>query len=531
MTDTEKLRVALYARVSTRKQADKEIPIDSQLKEMRSYAQSQGWKVVAEFLEKGESARTDKRDEFQRMVNMVREGNKPFDLILVWDFSRFARDRKVSILYKEFLRLNDVRVVSMKEPVDDSPSGEMTEGIFELLAEHYWKALAQNTMRGMCENASRGYRNGGTTPMGYQIDKFHDGNNVRARLKPNPVYAPIIRRIFMMYAEGNGIKEIVNILNREGVQTNRGRVFNIGLVNRILRSEVYVGTQAWNQQPGQSKSRVNKLKEAVKVPNNHPAIIDQETFDAVQATLDSRNPRLTHPRESGSKQLLKGLLYCGLCGSSVSAYPAKSSAYFYYICNIKRKQGTNVCNLRNMDKDKFERYLMERIREEILTDEHIEYLVKAANEEIGNQTEVNSEKLAVTEKQLVEAKKKLDHLIDAVENGQAVAADLADRIHERTMQCDLMETQKMELGQKLKGGTVEFISHAAVLAYVDNLRSLLDNGTIAERRAFLRSFINRIEIFPDEVVIKYRVPSGNKQGEQPVMAVLPMVSSGSGGRI
>ena len=462
MSNPDQIRVALYARVSTIEQAEKELPIESQLSEMRTYAQQQGWTVTIEFVEKGESATTDNRPEFQRMVNMAREKNQPFDLILVWSFSRFARDRKISVTYKEFLRRHDVRVVSVTEPVDDSVHGELIEGLFELLDEMYSKNLAQNIMRSMRLNAEKGFHNGGTILIGFKLKKYKDGNNTRNKLEPDETYAPIIRRIFQMYMEGNGIKAITSTLNSEGVLTNRGKTFNIGLVNRILRNETYIGTLIWNKTSVKYGKHIrNNPEEVTRVPNNHPAIIDKETFDAVQAILDSHNPKTSTPRAIGSKQLLSGLLYCGICGSSMSSYPAKSGKYEYYTCNTKRKRGTKACSSKYIEKNKFDEYLIERIHAEILTDENIEHLVRITNEEIGNETEVNAERLAIVERQHAEVKKRLDRLIDAIESGQFQSPDLGERIHERKGQYDLIEKQKRDLEKKLAGGNVEFINRAS----------------------------------------------------------------------
>lgn len=114
----------------------------------------------------------------------------------------------------------------------------------------------------------------------------------------------------------------------------------------------------------------------------------------------------------------------------------------------------------------------------------------------------------------------------AVENGLSQASGLGERIHERKMQHDLIANQKRDLERKLAGGNVEFINRASVLAYVDNLRDLLQKGTVAERRAFLRSFVKRIDVFPDEVKLEYRIPEGNKKVERSLREVLPSITYG-----
>jgi site-specific DNA recombinase len=120
----------------------------------------------------------------------------------------------------------------------------------------------------------------------------------------------------------------------------------------------------------------------------------------------------------------------------------------------------------------------------------------------------------------------MDNLIDAIENGLSQASDLGERIHERKTQYDLIAVQKDDLERKLAGGNVEFINRASILAYVDNLRDLLQKGTVAEQRSFLKSFVKRIDVFPDEVKLEYRIPVGNKKTEQSLREVLPSITYG-----
>ena len=113
------MKVCCYARVSSERQAEKDLSIPSQLKALRRYASERGWEVVAEYVDEAESARTANRPKFKEMVTAVRRKSKPFDAILVWKLSRFARNREDSIIYKSLLRKHGVQVTSINEPVDE----------------------------------------------------------------------------------------------------------------------------------------------------------------------------------------------------------------------------------------------------------------------------------------------------------------------------------------------------------------------------------------------------------------------------
>ena len=117
--------VACYARVSSEKQAQKQLSISAQLKELRKYATSKGHVVVREFIDKAESARTSDRPAFKEMISMSRLNPPPFEAILTWKFSRFARNREDSIIYKSLLRKKDIQVISINEPIEDTPSGKL----------------------------------------------------------------------------------------------------------------------------------------------------------------------------------------------------------------------------------------------------------------------------------------------------------------------------------------------------------------------------------------------------------------------
>jgi site-specific DNA recombinase len=145
------MKVALYARVSSEKQ-DTELSISAQLKAMREYAKRNGYQVVREFIDAAETGRTTARPAFREMVSLARRLNKPFEQILVWKYSRFARSREGSIVYKAMLKKNGIQVISINEPFDDTPTGRLFEAIIESLDEFYSDNLGEEVTRGMRES-------------------------------------------------------------------------------------------------------------------------------------------------------------------------------------------------------------------------------------------------------------------------------------------------------------------------------------------------------------------------------------------
>ena len=150
------MKAALYARVSSEKQ-DMDLSISAQLKALREYAARNGYDVVREFVDEAESGKTTHRPAFREMVSQARRPSKPFDITLVWKYSRFARSREDSILFKAILRKNGVKVISISEPFEDTPTGRLFEAMIESLDEFYSANLGEEVTRGMRESASRGF--------------------------------------------------------------------------------------------------------------------------------------------------------------------------------------------------------------------------------------------------------------------------------------------------------------------------------------------------------------------------------------
>ena len=163
---------AAYIRVSTDDQL--EYSPDSQLLQIRRYAKDNGFLLPQQWVfveEEGRSGRqSSKRPEFLRMIAAAKQSPKPFDAILVWKYSRFARSRQDSIVYKSMLRKElGIDVISVSEYLGDDKMAIITEAIIEAMDEFYSVNLAEEVTRGMAEKARRGqpltY-----APFGYRIE-------------------------------------------------------------------------------------------------------------------------------------------------------------------------------------------------------------------------------------------------------------------------------------------------------------------------------------------------------------------------
>lgn len=150
------MHVALYARVSTTKQAENDLSIPDQLRQLNAWCKANGHLVVKEFIEPGASATDDKRPVFQQMINDAMQKPPSFEAIIIHTLSRFFRDGIEFGVYERKLIKNKVKVISVTQPTSDDAGGEMMRRIINLFDEHQSKENAKHTSRAMKENARQG---------------------------------------------------------------------------------------------------------------------------------------------------------------------------------------------------------------------------------------------------------------------------------------------------------------------------------------------------------------------------------------
>lgn len=332
-------RAAIYARVSTGKQAAGELSLPDQIGQCATFAAAKGYEVAAKFVDAGVSATTDKRPEFQRMINLACAAHKPFDAVLVHSQSRFARNTKDLLTYKERLEDNGVALISITQDLGVGETADVLHTMIGALDEYQSKETAKHVARSMIENARQGYWNGSRAPFGYRTYAAETrGARIKKRIELDPQEAETVRLVFRYYVFGDGqsgplgVKQVASRLNREGARTRDGRLFRIQLVDRVLRNAAYVGEHHFNR----SDSRLKKARpKAEWIAFPMPRIVEDALFYAAQEKLDRHHPLKTPPRLVRSEVLLTAVARCGACGAPLRKRSGKSGHYHYYHCSRK----------------------------------------------------------------------------------------------------------------------------------------------------------------------------------------------------
>jgi len=304
---------ALYIRVSTGKQ--EELSPDAQKRLLLDHAKKNGIYIDKNhiYIENGISGKqADKRPVFQRMIAEAKGKPKPFDVILVWKFSRFARNQDESAFYKSILRKKcGVDVISITEPIMEGMYGRLIEMIIEWSDEFYSYNLAQEVSRGMSEKALRGgYQS--TPCLGYQAV-----GGGRPFVINDREYK-VVQYIFDQYDTNyQDITAIARKANSLGYRTKRGNPFEKRSVEFILRNPFYIGEVTWN---------------GITFQGEHETRLDPERFHKRIARLDSGFRPKKRRSVSSCTHWLSGLVKCPICGAALGYNRAGkngNNSFFY----------------------------------------------------------------------------------------------------------------------------------------------------------------------------------------------------------
>lgn len=328
---------AAYIRVSTEEQT--ELSPDSQVKLIREYAKKNDFIVPDEFIfhDDGISGRTTaKRPGFNKMIGTAKLKPKPFDAILLWKFSRFARNREDSIVYKSMLRKLGIDVISISENVGDDKMSVLIEAMIEAMDEYYSINLAEEVRRGMTEKFQRGLKVS-APPLGYNMK---DGEFV-----VNKDEAELVQRIFDMFVNDDiGSRRIAQILNSEGEVTKKGNKFEDRTIKYILENPVYIGKQRWTPGGGGSAGhyRSASAENVIYADAKHEPIISTEIFNKAKEKAKKFRKKYERAEATAHEFMLRGLLKCSSCGSNLTMSSNCKSVQCYKYAHGKCTQSHNI---------------------------------------------------------------------------------------------------------------------------------------------------------------------------------------------
>lgn len=492
-------RVALYLRVSTARQAESDLSIPDQRRQLSAYALTKGFEVAEEFVEPGNTATDDKRPAFQAMIDAGLAKPPAFNAIVVHSFSRFFRDQFLFEFYTRKLAKNGVRLISITQELGDDPMGLMMRQMMALFDEYQSRENAKHTLRAMKENARQGFWNGSLPPIGYRVvDAEQRGDKMKKKLEVDAEQADTVRLMFKLALTGvgdtgpMGTKAIASWLNERNIPTRDGGKWGVGAIHQILTRTSYIGEHRFN-------TRIFKTGE-FKDPSEHvimqvPVIVDRETFDAVQLLMQARNPRVDEGNFAKSPLLLAGICRCGHCGGAMTLRTGQNGRYRYYTCSRRARTGPTGCGGLTVRMDMIDAAVIDYLENRLLDPRYLTNLMTNIIDRRQDWIDRRNKAVSDLRKRATEAQIRLKRLFDLIESGAADARDpdLKDRIRELKGLRDAAEADA-DRAQRAVDRLGPVLTESLLHQFAEATRQALRHEDGTFRRDIIRAIAQRVEI-------------------------------------
>ena len=506
--DDGPIPVAIYARVSSDGQ-DINNSVQKQIDECEKYAKENNMVVVARYIEEALTGTTDRRPVFQQMVSDTAAKDKLFVIILVWKFSRFARHRVDSAIYKNRLKRRGVRIISIQERTDDTPAGRFMENILEDVDEFYSDNLSEEVTYGQRKVAERGYWPGNKAPYGYKLEKVQEegGNAFHNIFVIDPETAPIVRRIIREAGAGRSYNEIRRGLDQDGIpppepmnkNTPKSEKWSNTTIAGIIHNRKYAGWIIWGEN---SKSGLPP----VIARGRHECIVSDDELELACKVAASKAKEVTHPRQAGSVYMLSGLLQCKKCNRKLNVRPSKNQSSRYYACKTRLNDGVEVCDCPNLRVQTIERKFMGALLDDILCPSNVEAALSKMAEELTGPYEEQHDRLQVIENELQDVMNRKDSVMHAYEAKIYTDDEYTRRINPLRRKESDLKVRLAEASREIEHQTAVLAKPRDILAFTALVSDFIRTSSAQERKQMIKRFVQCTWIEPGKATVVYRIP-------------------------
>ncbi|MHB1684127.1 MAG: recombinase family protein [Bacilli bacterium] len=508
-------KVVIYARYSSDSQ--REESIEAQTRAIKDYAMRNEMVIVGEYIDRAKSATSDRRPDFQRMIEDSAHGL--FDAIIVHKLDRFSRDRYDSAMYKHRLKINGVRLYSVTENLDGSPESVILESLLEGMAQYYSANLAREVMKGMMENAHKCLHTGGLPPLGYDVDPS------TKKLVIQEEEADTVRRIFDLYLSNFGYDRIMSNLNELDRKTKKGKPFGKNSLHDILVNEKYAGTYVFNRSASRDargkRNHHSSKADIIRIENGVPAIVTREVFDQAQAKM-AHNKRQPGAYRSEEVYLLSGLIYCGECATTHGREYAMAGnrhvggrnrkLYVSYRCGNRDR--TNIpCGNTELRREYIEDYVIHELERRIFNEANVPILTRKLNEHLAKTSASGKDELKQAISELAKVQTQIENIVNAVASGSAFSS-LLDKMGELEERRAQLESR----AEELKAAKRDFVvTENAMRGLFGMFRNAVRDKDIPEIKRFIVSYVQRVVVYHSHVQVTFRVQvPGADSGSEPL---------------
>ncbi|MEI7831629.1 MAG: recombinase family protein [bacterium] len=485
---------AVYGRVSSDDQAGN-ASTRGQITEAEEFCKKKGLDLKFTYFDEAKSGKSvDGRLQLTLMLEDARAGK--FKHLVVWKLTRLSRNLQDTLRIITELEGLGIKFHSIAENEYDlsTPMGRMMLNMMATIAEYEREGIVENVRMGMKQRAKEGAWGGGKI-IGYRApDAKTDGEAAAksGKLIIVPDEAAIVRKIFKLYAEGNGLKSITNKMNKGGYRTKNGNLWGSAQIGAILDNPTFTGTIRFS-----THDKHAEKQEEILVENAHEAIIDKTLWDKVQLLRSSKN--IWPGRVSERSFPLTGLIRCPQCGAGMIMSRATATRKDgskrineYYACSRWVNQGTAACRFNGLPAEEVERVVLRRLKRIVTKPTFLEDIMKRINGIKRDEGRTQAELLASIEKKRVLLKKQRKKYIALFDED---APDLMLQEDIARVTADLYKLDEEEVALKLTNDENEkpvAVSYYAVRMIMDDFVDHFHQVAADRQRALLRVMLKEI---------------------------------------
>ena len=494
------VRCAVYTRKSTDENLDSDFnSLDAQREAAESYIRSQrhqGWVVLPERYDDGAySGGNLERPALQRLLADVHAGR--VDAIVVYKIDRLSRSLLDFARLMEDLEQNQVTLVSVTQQFSTSTSmGVLLRNILLSFAQFEREVTAERIRDKIAAEKRRGKYLGGVPPLGYDVDRE------RKRLVVIEEEAALVRLIFQRYLELRSFVSLIGELNTGGHLTKAwttkkgnvrpGRAWNKAHVYRLLTNPTYIG--------------LIKHKDRT-YPGLHEAVVEQSVWDEVQAALSGSSGPRAKARGAKKPALLKGIIKCGHCGTSMGVTFTRKNGrtYRYYLCLKAIKNGYDACPVKTVSAGTVEEAVTAQLRAMLRSPEEVgEILQSIGNRRTEKHGELGRERRRLN-RGIEQVKTKGTRLLqDELDSANGLVREELARLEARRIELE-DELRRVEWEFDRSGQT--WPAPGSVTAELARLNDMWDNLFPAEQERVVRMLVEEVLVCQDHLEVAIR-PDG-----------------------
>ncbi len=507
----------IYTRVSTEMQVDG-YSLDAQKEKLKKYAEYQDMVIMGEYSDTGSGKNLAGRPDFQKMLANIEQQKDKVDFVLVFKLSRFGRNAADVLTSLQLMQDYGVNLVCTEDGIDSSKdSGKLMISVLSAVAEIERENILVQTMAGRKEKARGGEWNGGFAPYGYDLK---DGKLVIAKEE-----SKVIKAIYNQFATTNkGINAIAAYLNDSNEYQKKKRqngtldAFSASFVKGVLDNPVYMGKIAFGRrktekiQGERNQSHIVKQKEFPVYNGIHEAIVSEELWQAVQEKRKITGFKYEKKYSLDHANILSGILRCPLCGAAMYGNVNRKKKsdgtyykdYYYYACKHRMRVNGHICGYKKQwGQAKIDDAVAEVITKLVQNEKFEKAIRDKINSKIDTaELEVELENLKKLHRQTEGAKTKLAQQIDSLNIMDSLYErkyeDMQDRLDQLYEKLDSIEIEMDEVVARIQNIKLDKLNADSIYNILRAFDRLYDKFTDMEKKEFINSFVEKVEIYPEE---------------------------------